>query len=71
MVDEMCAYYENVHEQPVRSQVEPGYLRPLLPDSAPAEGESFDDIISDVHSKIMPGVPLAAVVHMYHLCLLL
>lgn len=56
MVDLMCDYYQTVHERPVRSQVEPGYLRPLLPTEAPEEGESFDDILSDVQSKIMPGV---------------
>ena len=52
----MCNYYQTVHERPVRSQVEPGYLRPLLPTEAPEEGESFDSILSDVQSKIMPGV---------------
>lgn len=51
----ICDYYETVHTRPVRSEVEPGYLRPLLPDAAPQEGESFDDILSDVESKIMPG----------------
>ena len=56
MVDLMCGYYQTVHERPVRSQVEPGYLRPLLPAEAPEEGESFDSILSDVQSKIMPGV---------------
>ena len=51
----ICDYYETVHTRPVRSEVEPGYLRPLLPNAAPQEGESFDDILSDVESKIMPG----------------
>jgi len=56
MVDLMCNYYETVHEHPVRSQVEPGYLRPLLPDAAPEEGEEFGDILRDVQNKIMPGM---------------
>lgn len=36
--------------------MQPGYLRELLPDSAPADGETFDAIRADVHSKIMPGL---------------
>ena len=38
------------------SQVEPGYLRPQLPSTAPLDPEPFADITADIHSKIMPGI---------------
>ncbi|KAK3182377.1 hypothetical protein K4F52_006380 [Lecanicillium sp. MT-2017a] len=55
-VDEIADYYESIPSRRVVSDVEPGYLRPLLPDSAPAEPEAFDAITADIHSKIMPGI---------------
>ncbi len=36
--------------------VEPGYLRDLLPDDAPINGENWADIVQDIETKIMPGV---------------
>eukprot|EP00899_Mesostigma_viride_P019632 jgi/Mesvir1/27670/Mv07392-RA.1 len=35
---------------------QPGYLKPLIPSSAPEEGEDWDTIMADVRDKIMPGV---------------
>ena len=36
--------------------VTPGYLRPLIPESAPEEGESWETIQSDIDRVIMPGL---------------
>lgn len=49
-------YYENITDHSVVSQVEPGYLRKVLPDSPPREGESWDVIRRDIDSKIVPGL---------------
>lgn len=38
------------------STVEPGYLRKLLPDEAPREGEAWTDIQKDIEAKILPGI---------------
>ena len=38
------------------AKIQPGYLKPLLPDSAPEEPESWSDIQPDIASKIMPGM---------------
>lgn len=38
------------------SDVEPGYLRKLLPDHAPEDGEAWSDIQKDVEDKIVPGL---------------
>ncbi|CAN1284125.1 Tyrosine decarboxylase [Linum perenne] len=56
MVDFIADYYKNIEQYPVLSQVEPGYLRRLLPESAPYTGEPIDDIISDIQKHIIPGI---------------
>jgi aromatic-L-amino-acid decarboxylase len=49
-------YYDTVEDRNVVSTVEPGYLRKLLPDHAPEDGEPWSDIQKDVESKIVPGL---------------
>ena len=56
MVDYIAEYMESVGERRVTPDVEPGYLRDLIPKAAPHDGENWQDIMSDVESKIMPGV---------------
>lgn len=38
------------------SSVEPGYLRPLIPSSAPQEGQPWSEIQPDINRVIMPGL---------------
>ena len=49
-------YYKNIEKYPVRSQVEPGYLQKLVPDSAPDFPDPLEAILEDVRSKILPGL---------------
>lgn len=56
MVDFIADYYKSLESFPVLSQVKPGYLRELLPDSAPHHPESLQDVLDDIHQKIVPGV---------------
>ncbi|CAI9090370.1 OLC1v1025133C1 [Oldenlandia corymbosa var. corymbosa] len=56
MVDFIADYYQNIESYPVLSQVEPGYLRSRLPESAPYRPEPFEDILRDVKSDIIPGM---------------
>lgn len=56
MVDYVADYLEKIEMRQVYPDVEPGYLRPLIPDSAPEEPERFEDIMKDVEKIIMPGV---------------
>ncbi|KAG6557398.1 hypothetical protein Mapa_000667 [Marchantia paleacea] len=56
MVDFIANYYRDIAEYPVRSQVQPGYLKPQIPKAAPEDPESLDDVLADVQSKIIPGV---------------
>ncbi|KAL1655391.1 hypothetical protein SLS61_001854 [Didymella pomorum] len=55
-IDEIATYYDNIAEESVLPSVKPGYLRPLIPDSAPEEGESWETIQSDIDRVIKPGL---------------
>lgn len=56
VVDFLADYYKNIQKYPVRSQVEPGYLRKLVPESAPYGPESMETILKDVQNDIIPGL---------------
>ncbi|XP_067412221.1 histidine decarboxylase isoform X2 [Emydura macquarii macquarii] len=56
MVDYICQYLSNVRERRVTPDVQPGYMRAQLPDSAPAEPDSWDNIFGDIEKIVMPGV---------------
>ncbi|KAG2139184.1 pyridoxal phosphate-dependent transferase [Suillus bovinus] len=55
-IDRICEYHDTLRDRPVSSQVEPGYLRKLLPSSAPIEGEDFQLIADDYQKYIIPGL---------------
>ncbi|KAI3954522.1 hypothetical protein MKX01_013239 [Papaver californicum] len=56
IIDFLADYYQNVEKYPVRSQVEPGYLKKRLPESAPYNSESIETILEDVTNDIIPGL---------------
>lgn len=56
MIDYICTYLERIAERRVTPSVEPGYLRRLIPEEPPEHPESWEDIMKDVETKIMPGV---------------
>lgn len=56
MVDYIADYLEGIRDRRVFPNVQPGYMRKLVPDSTPLEGESWDVIFADIERIIMPGV---------------
>ncbi|XP_062322484.1 aromatic-L-amino-acid decarboxylase [Osmerus eperlanus] len=56
MVDYVADYLESVDKRQVYPDVEPGYLRPLIPEEAPQEPDSYEDLIRDIERVVMPGV---------------
>ncbi|CAH0555255.1 unnamed protein product [Brassicogethes aeneus] len=56
MIEYICGYVENIETRRVTPNIEPGYLRKLLPKEAPDTPEDWESIMADVESKIMPGV---------------
>merc|ERR1712042_2221 len=56
MIDYIVNYLENVGDRRVTPDVAPGYLRPLLPATAPENPEPWEDVMHDVEDKIMVGM---------------
>ncbi len=56
VVDWIADYQENIERWPVLSQVQPGQIRRSLPAEPPKHGESFDAILKDVETLILPGI---------------
>ncbi len=56
MVDYIANYLESVRDRRVFPDVRPGYMRSLVPASAPEDGEDWADIFADVENVVMPGV---------------
>uniref|UniRef100_J3MKD2 Tyrosine decarboxylase n=1 Tax=Oryza brachyantha TaxID=4533 RepID=J3MKD2_ORYBR len=56
MVDFVADYYKSIEAFPVLSQVQPGYLKEVLPDSAPRKPDTLDSLFDDIRNKIIPGV---------------
>ncbi|KAF8090318.1 hypothetical protein N665_0479s0022 [Sinapis alba] len=56
VVDFIADYYKTIETFPVLSQVQPGYLHNLLPESAPDQPETLEQVLDDVKEKILPGI---------------
>ncbi|KAL3873116.1 hypothetical protein ACJMK2_036272, partial [Sinanodonta woodiana] len=56
MVDYVASYLENVRTYQPYPDVQPGYLRHMIPDCAPESPDSWDDLFKDIERVIMPGV---------------
>ncbi|WAR15183.1 TDC1-like protein [Mya arenaria] len=55
MVRYIAQYMRTLPQRSVTSDVEPGYMRNMLPSHAPIHAENFQDIMADVEKIIMPG----------------
>ncbi|ELU05115.1 hypothetical protein CAPTEDRAFT_214615 [Capitella teleta] len=55
MVDYVADYLENIQTRRPLSDVQPGYLRQLIPGEAPQDPESWDQLFPDIERVIMPG----------------
>lgn len=56
LVEWMADYMENVESFPVKSSVVPGDIFSKIPDSPPANSESFNSLMKDIDEIIMPGI---------------
>lgn len=56
MVDYIADYLENIEQRQVFPDVQPGYLRSLIPEEAPEEPDMYEDVVRDIERVIMPGV---------------
>jgi hypothetical protein len=56
MVDFIADYLTNIRTRRVFPNVKPGYMRPMIDDEAPRQGEPWENIFNDIERVIMPGV---------------
>ncbi|MBD3257374.1 aminotransferase class V-fold PLP-dependent enzyme [candidate division GN15 bacterium] len=56
LVDWMADYLEHVRDYPVLPNVQPRDIINQLPDAAPDQAESFDQVVRDFQQLIMPGM---------------
>ncbi len=56
LVEWIARYMEDVENYPVKSQVKPGEIFKKIPDSAPSQPESFQQLFKDFEEIIMPGI---------------
>uniref|UniRef100_A0A8C9WYC7 Histidine decarboxylase n=1 Tax=Sander lucioperca TaxID=283035 RepID=A0A8C9WYC7_SANLU len=55
LVDYITQYLGSIRERRVIPDVKPGYMKELLPDTAPTEPEDWETIFQDIEKVIMPG----------------
>lgn len=56
VVDWLADYRNRIETLPVLARTEPGAIRAALPPAAPQQGESFDRILADFESLLLPGI---------------
>ncbi|PIK55531.1 putative histidine decarboxylase [Apostichopus japonicus] len=56
MVDLIADYLSNIRSRRTFPNVEPGYMKNLVPDTAPENGEDWEDVVRDIERVIMPGI---------------
>ncbi len=56
LVEWIADYLEHAERYPVLSRVKPGEVRGALPERAPEEGETFEEIFRDFERVILPGI---------------
>ncbi|CAF1252121.1 unnamed protein product [Rotaria sordida] len=56
LIDFIADYLTNIRTRRVFPNVKPGYMRPMIDDEAPKQGESWDKIFNDIERVIMPGI---------------
>ena len=55
-IDYIVEMNKGLADRDVLPSVEPGYLSKLVPEEAPVKAESWQEVLKDVETVIMPGV---------------
>uniref|UniRef100_A0AAY4DVM5 Histidine decarboxylase n=1 Tax=Denticeps clupeoides TaxID=299321 RepID=A0AAY4DVM5_9TELE len=56
VVDYITEYLTKIREKRVYPDVQPGYMRDLLPENAPTDAEDWETIFQDFETVVMPGM---------------
>ncbi|KAK2734709.1 hypothetical protein FQN57_001479 [Myotisia sp. PD_48] len=55
-IEDIIHYFNSLPSQPVLPNIQPGYLKPLLPSSPPQDPQPWSEIQPDIEGKIKPGL---------------
>ncbi|KAH8689886.1 putative aromatic-L-amino-acid decarboxylase [Talaromyces proteolyticus] len=55
-IDDIINHFDTVPDRRVLPTIEPGYLRPQIPENPPLEPQKWSEIHADIESKIQPGL---------------
>ncbi len=58
LIDWIADYRASLAERPIMARTEPGEVRAALPEAAPQAAESFEAIVADLDSILVPGLTL-------------
>ncbi|VTR93839.1 amino acid decarboxylase : Aromatic-L-amino-acid decarboxylase OS=Solibacter usitatus (strain Ellin6076) GN=Acid_1182 PE=3 SV=1: Pyridoxal_deC [Gemmata massiliana] len=56
LIDFIADYRATIATRPVRATTEPGAIRAQLPTEPPADAESFDAVLTDLNTILLPGL---------------
>ncbi|KAI0220783.1 Aromatic-L-amino-acid decarboxylase [Lamellibrachia satsuma] len=56
VVDYVAGYHDNIRQRRPIPNVEPGYMKALVPETAPDDPEKWEDVFGDIERVIMPGL---------------
>lgn len=56
LIDWIADYREQIPEQPVRAQVQPGDIRRSFSSSPPQTADSFAHLLTELETKVVPGI---------------
>ena len=56
VVDYVTGYHNNIRQRRPLPNVEPGYMKALVRETAPDDPEKWEDVFGDIERVIMPGV---------------
>lgn len=56
VIDWIDNYLKNIADYPVKSKVQPGEIYKQIPEEAPEQSESLEQIIKDLEEVIIPGI---------------
>jgi len=56
VIDYVVNYQETIRSRPVTPDVQPGYMRSLVPGCAPEQPEPWSRVMADIERVIMPGM---------------
>lgn len=69
MLHYVTSYLDSIGSRRALPDVQPGFMKGMIPDKAPDTPDSWEDVLKDVERVVMPGVssfPLWQLSYLFH-----